>query len=96
MRRVACALLLAAACARAGGAKPAPASDEAALRSDCERVLAHTWKLLGGDPDSDKLRGAKHERELRECMAHLTPAARDCVLAATTADAVEPCEALAH
>ncbi|MBK9034603.1 MAG: hypothetical protein IPL61_25600 [Myxococcales bacterium] len=74
-------------------ARPAPAATE---RADCERVLAHTWQLIGGDPDSDKLRGARHERELAECMAHITPAARACVLAARTDDELAPCEALAR
>ena len=81
---------------QAPSAGPAPADQAAAEanRADCERVLAHTWKLVGGDPDSDKLRGAKHERELAECMQHITPAARDCVLAATAPAQLGPCEKL--
>lgn len=79
-------------------AVPPPPGDAASpppeLRADCERVLAHTWQLIGGDPDSDKLRGAKHEREVAECAEHITPAARDCILAATTADQIKPCEPL--
>ena len=106
MTRAAWVLIVVAACSRARTSTPAESSSaavtvdgggdpaEAARRDDCERVLDHTWKLMGGEPDHEKTRGPKRERDLRECVAHITPATTACVLAATTAAALAPCEAL--